>query len=158
MTIRTVLVASIFAVSAVAASAEQAVYLGVGGDYALPHSGDDQTFGSVVAGATFDLWDNIGVGIEGELGEPIGGDGDRETSRLRGLFTYDFGAVTGIASVGVVQYDLGDTNADGETFGLGAQMELSDRIDGRFEFLRDFNGDDFGTDVTTSRVGVYFKF
>ena len=92
------------------------------------------------------------------MGEPLGGETNRETSRLRGLFTYDFGAVTGIASVGVVQYEVGNQNFDGETFGVGAQMELSDRIDGRFEILRDFNDDDFGTDVTTSRLGVYFKF
>ncbi len=158
MTIRTVLAAAIVAASGTAATAEQSVYLGFGADYGLPHSGEEQAFGSFVAGATFDLWEDVGFGLEGELGEPLGGDTDRETSRLRGLFTYDFGAVTGIASVGVVQYEVGNQNFDGETFGVGAQMELTDRIDGRFEILRDFNDDDFGTDVTTSRVGVFFKF
>ncbi len=158
MSLRTVLAASLFVVSATAVSAEQSVYLGVGGDYAVPHSGEDQAFGSFVAGATFDLWENMGLGIEGEVGEPLGGDSNRETSRLRGLFTYDFGPVTGIASLGMVQYEEGNRTFDGDTVGIGAQMELSERIDGRLEIMRDFNDDDFGTNVTTSRLGVYFKF
>lgn len=155
---RTVLAAGFVVATAAAASAEQSVYLGVGADYAVPHSGEDQAFGSFVAGATFDLWENMGLGIEGELGEPVGGDSSRETSRLRGMFTYDFGPVTGIASLGVVQYEDGNRTFDGDTVGLGAQMQLSDRIDGRLEVMRDFNDDDFGTDTTTSRLGVYFKF
>lgn len=158
MIVRTALAVALLTATATSAAAEQSVYLGFGADYGLPHSGEDQVFGSLIAGATFDLWEDVGFGLEGEVGEPIGGDSDRETSRLRGLFTYDFGPVTGIASLGIVQYEVGDTNFEGETVGLGAQMELSERIDGRFEIMRDFNDDDFGTNVTTSRVGVYFKF
>ena len=159
MSIRMILAACALTASATAASAQTTVYLGAGADYGYPHSGDEQAFGSLIAGATFDLWENMGLGIEGEVGEPIGDGGDgRETSRVRGLFTYDFGDVTGIASLGVVQYELGDETFDGETFGIGAQMGVTDRLDGRFEIMRDFAGDDYGTNVTTSRISLLFNF
>lgn len=158
MSFRLILASCALTVAAGAAVAETTVYLGAGADYAFPHSGDDQFFGSLIAGATFDLWENMGLGIEAEVGEPVGAGDGRETSRLRGLFTYDFGPVTGIASLGIVQYELDQQNFDGETFGLGAQMELRDRIDGRIEIMRDFNDEDFTTDVTTSRLSVMFNF
>lgn len=158
MSFRLILGSCALTVAAGAASAETTVYLGAGADYALPHSGDEQAFGSLIAGATFDLWENMGLGIEAEVGEPLGDGDGRETSRLRGLFTYDFGPVTGIASLGIVQYELDQQNFDGETFGLGAQMELRDRVDGRFEIMRDFNDEDYDTNVTTSRLSVMFNF
>jgi hypothetical protein len=159
MSVRILIAAAALAASASAATAERAVYLGFGADYGLPHSGDAQAFGSLIAGATFDLWENMGLGIEGEFGEPLGDGGDeRETSRVRGLFTYDFGTVTGIASLGKVQYEIGQATFDGDTFGLGAQMEFAENYNGRFELIRDFNDDDYGTSVTTSRIAVFFKF
>lgn len=159
MFIRTLLAASTLWACASAAAAESEVYLGFGADYGTPHSGEDQAFGSFVAGTTFDLWENMGLGLEGEVGEPLGDSGDdRETARVRGLFTYDFGAVTGLASVGVVQYEQGQVTFDGDTFGLGAQMEIMERLDGRVELIRDFNDEDYGTDVTTSRFALFFKF
>ena len=158
MSFRLILAACALSVSAGAASAETTVYLGAGADYGYPHSGDEQAFGSLIAGATFDLWENMGMGIEAEVGEPLGSGDGRETSRVRGLFTYDFGAVTGIASLGVVQYELDQQNFDGETFGIGAQMGLMDRLDGRFEIMRDFTDNDYGTNVTTSRLALMFNF
>ena len=158
MSIRLILAACALTLGTTAASAQTTVYLGAGADYGLPHSGEDEIFGSLIAGATFDLWENMGLGIEGELGEPVGNGDGRETSRVRGLFTYDFGPVTGIASLGVVQYELGSQTFDGETVGLGAQMGVTDRIDGRFEVMRDFADDDYATNVTTSRLALMFNF
>lgn len=159
MSLRTILTAGAIALAASTATAETSVYVGFGADYGVPESGDEQAFGSFIAGATFDVWENIGLGIEGEVGEPLGGDGqERETSRLRGLMTYEFGSVTGIASLGSVQYEIGDTTFEGETFGLGAQMDFRDRWTGRFEVMQDFNDSDFDNNITTARVAVFFNF
>lgn len=158
MSFRLILATCALTMSAVAATAETTVYVGAGADYGYPHSGDEQAFGSLIAGATFDLWENMGLGIEGEVGEPVGSGDGRETSRVRGLFTYDFGPVTGIASLGIVQYELDQQNFDGETFGIGAQMGIMDRLDGRFEIMRDFTDNDYGTNVTTSRIALMFNF
>lgn len=158
MPFRTLLGATLLAAAATTAQAETSVYVGVGADYGSPETGDEQAYGSFIAGATFDLWENMGLGIEGEVGEPVGGDTNLETSRVRGLFTYEFGAVTGIASLGAVQYEVGQQTFDGETFGVGAQMDFQERMTGRVEVMRDFNDDDFGSDSTTARVAVFFNF
>ena len=158
MSFRNLLGAALLTATASAAQAETSVYLAFGADYGAPETGDEQSYGSFIAGATFDLWENMGLGIEGEVGEPLGGDSNLETSRVRGLFTYEFGTVTGIASLGAVQYEVGEQTFDGETFGVGAQMDFQERFTGRFEVMRDFNDDDFGDDVTTARVAVFFNF
>jgi len=145
------------AMSIAAPVAAQDLYVGGGLDYGYPHSGDSETFGSFVAGVIFDVGP-FGVGIEGDVGTQFSDGDDRETSRVRGLVTYDFGRVTGIASVGGVQYKLGDTTYNGETFGLGAQMPLSSMFEARGEFMRDFVGGGFGTNVTTTRLSVLYKF
>lgn len=157
MSLRTI-IAVCAAVSAAPAVAETGVYLGFGADYALPHSGDEEYFGSFVAGATYSVWDYIGLGVEGEFGQQLSDGDDRETSRVRGLLTYDFGSVTGFAAVGSVQYEIDGANVDGSTVGLGAQMEIMEGIDGRFEFLRDFMDDGFDADVTTSRFALLYQF
>jgi len=158
MSFRLLLTAAAFSLSAAPALAERSVYVGVGADYAAQDD-DALAVGSFIAGATFNLWENMGLGLEGEVGEPIGGSADdRETARVRGLFTYDFGGVTGIASLGSVQYEQGSQTFDGETFGLGAQLSLSERWDGRVEVMHDFNDDDFDENVTTGRVALFFKF
>ena len=158
MLLRNMIGATLLTLAATAAQAETSVYVGVGADYGSPENGSEQTYGSFIAGATFDLWENIGLGIEGEVGEPLGGDTNLETARVRGLFTYEFGAVTGIASLGAVQYEVGQQTFDGETFGVGAQMDFRESFTGRFEVMRDFNDDDFGSDTTTARVAVFFNF
>ncbi|MBB5723099.1 hypothetical protein FHS72_002736 [Loktanella ponticola] len=135
----------------------QDLYIGGGLDYGYPHSGDSETFGSFIAGVIFDVGP-IGVGIEGDIGVQLSEGDDRETSRVRGLVTYDFGQITGIASVGGVQYKRGSTVYDGETYGLGAQMPVTSMLDGRLEFMRDFVGGDFETNVTTTRLSVLYKF
>jgi len=145
-------------IAASPAAAETTVYLGFGADYAYPHSGDELTFGSFIGGATFNVWEYMGLGIEGEVAESIGGDDERETARVRGLLTYDFGRVMGFASIGTVQYEVGAATFDGDTVGIGAQMEVLNGFDGRFEIMRDFIDDEFGTNVTTSRLALLYKF
>jgi hypothetical protein len=145
------------AMTVAAPVAAQDLYLGGALDYGFPHSGDKEFFGSFSAGVIFDVGP-VGIGIEGDVGAQFGDGDGRETSRVRGLVTYDFGRFTGIASAGAVQYKIGSTTHDGETFGLGAQMPIADRFDGRFEIMRDFVGGDFGTNVTTSRLAVLYKF
>lgn len=157
MTLRVVLTIAAFAMASPVAA--QDLYVGAGVDYGLPHSGDAQGIGSFIAGVTFDGGDTLGFGVEGELGQPIGDSGDRrETSRVRGMLSYEFGAVTGLASVGAVQYELGQQTFNGDTVGLGAQMSFTESLDGRFELMRDFMDDDYGTNVTTTRLGVLFQF
>ncbi|MEO9865025.1 MAG: hypothetical protein ABJO29_08545 [Yoonia sp.] len=145
------------AISLAAPVAAQDLYVGAGLDYGYPHSGDKEFFGSLMAGVVFDVGP-VGIGIEGDTGHQFGGGDGRETSRVRGLVTYDFGRFTGIASAGAVQYKIGNSVTDGETYGLGAQMPVTDRFDGRFEMIRDFVGGDFGTDVTTTRLSMLYKF
>lgn len=143
------LLAMMFATPVVA----QEVYVGGAVDYGYPHSGDTYTAGTFLAGVIFDLGP-VGLGIEADVGESA----DHETSRVRGLLTYDFGRFTAIASAGSVQYKANGTVTDGEAYGLGAQMPLAEQVDGRFEFIRDFVGGDFGTNVTTTRLSVMYKF
>ena len=135
----------------------QELYLGAGLDYGAPHEGDDEGFVSFLAGVIFDVGP-VGLGIEGDIGRQITDGDERDTSRVRALLTYDFGRFTGIASAGILQYDLDNVSFEGETFGLGAQIPFSDTLDGRFEVMRDFVGDDFETNVTTVRFGVLYKF
>jgi hypothetical protein len=137
--------------------AAQDLYVGAGVDYGFPHSGDSETFGSFIAGVIFDVGP-VGIGIEGDVGQQFGDGDGRDTSRVRGLVTYDFESFTGIASAGTVQYERGGQVFDGEAYGLGGQMPISENLDGRFEIIRDFVGDDFGVDVTTSRLSVLYKF
>lgn len=144
-------------IAAATSAAAQDLYIGAGGDYAYPHSGDSEAFGSFVAGVIFDVGP-VGVGIEGDVGTQLTDGDGRETSRVRGLVTYDFGRFTGIASAGAVQYKIGNTVFDGESYGLGAQMPIANRFDGRVEFIRDFVGGDFRTDVTTTRLSVLYQF
>jgi len=151
----TALCAALLATPAVA---ETNVYLGLGADYALPHEGEDEFFGSFVAGASFSVWEYVGFGIEGEVGQQLTDGDGRETARVRGMLTYDFGTITGYAAVGAVQYEIDGVNIDGDTVGLGAQMEVLDGVDGRFELIRDFIDDGFEPGVTTSRFALLYKF
>lgn len=156
MTIRTTLTAITVALAGSAGQAQE-LYVGAGADYGFPHSGDSEAFGSFVAGVIFDVGP-VGIGVEGDVGQQITDGDDRETSRVRALLTYDFGNFTGIASAGIVQYERDDVTFDGEAFGLGAQMPLYENLDGRLEFIRDFVGGDFETNVTTTRLSVLYKF
>jgi hypothetical protein len=155
MKFQAVLTALTIAVAAPVAA--QDLYVGAGLDYGYPHSGDKESFGSFVAGVIFDVGP-VGIGIEGDVGHQFGDGDGRETSHVRGLVTYDFGQFTGIASAGAVQYKIGSTVHDGESYGLGAQMPVTAQFDGRLEFIRDFVGGDFGTDVTTTRLALLYKF
>lgn len=155
MTFRATLTA--IAMTLAAPAAAQDVYVGAGLDYGFPHSGDSEGFASFVAGVIFDVGP-IGIGVEGDVGQQISDGDERETSRVRALLTYDFGNFTGIASAGVVQYERDDQTFDGEAFGLGAQMPITDNLNGRLEFIRDFVGGDFETNVTTTRLSVLYSF
>lgn len=141
---------------AVPATAQE-LYIGAGLDYGYPHSGDSEGFGSFLAGVIFDVGP-VGIGVEGDVGNQITDGDGRDTSRVRGLLTYDFGDFTGVASAGLVQYSQGRRTFDGETFGLGAQMPIAANLAGRLELMRDFVGDEFGTDVTTTRLSVMYQF
>lgn len=141
------------------AQAETQPYIGVGADYATPHSGDTQAFAAIIAGATFDVWPQTALGLEAEFGQPVGGADDaRQTLRLRGLATYDFGAVTGLAAIGINQYLIDGDTFGGQSVGLGVQSDLGPNLLGRAEFLRDFDDSAFGTDVTTARIAVFYRF
>lgn len=155
MNIRAVFTA--LAMTFAAPVAAQELYVGAGVDYGFPHAGDSETFGSFVAGVIFDVGP-VGIGVEGDVGQQLGDGDGRDTTRVRGLLTYDFGFFTGIASAGTVQYERDNRVFDGEAYGLGGQMPITSNLDGRLEVIRDFLGANFGTNVTTSRLSVLYKF
>lgn len=158
MTHRPLLTLGLLVAMAGTASAQTTPYVGVGADHATPHSGEAQSFGTIIAGATFDVWRQAGLGAEVEFGQNIGSGDGRQTVRLRGLATYDFGPVTGLAAIGINQYSIDGDSFSGQTVGLGAQAQIRPNMIGRAEFLRDFDDSDFGTDVTTARIAVFFSF
>ena len=135
----------------------QDVYGGIAADYGLPHSGDSQTSLSGLVGLQFGSG-AIGYGVEADYGFGVAGLQDRDTGHLRGLLTYDLGSVTGIATLGFTRYDIeGDDVYSGYNFGLGVQAPVGEKLLLRGEIFRD-NMDGYPTNVTTSRVGVLYKF
>ena len=155
---RVIVTLGVLLVAAGSARAETSPYIGLGADHATPHSGEAQSFGTIIAGATFDVWPQAGLGAEVEVGQNIGSGDGRQTVRLRGIATYDFGAVTGVAALGMNHYSIDGDGFSGQTVGLGVQAQIRPNMTGRAEFLRDFDDSDFGTDVTTARVAVFFNF
>ncbi len=134
----------------------QDVYVGVALDYGQPHSGDTQSVASLMVGGAFDMG-TMSVGVEAEYGAAASFGGDYDTARLRLLGGYDLGSVTALASIGATSYDLGATSASGYNVGLGVQMPVNNALDVRAEFIRDFM-DDYGTDVTTTRIAAVYSF
>lgn len=138
------------------AAQAQDVYAGVAFDYGSPHAGDAQTAASLLAGASFDTG-LLSFGAEVEYGASATFGGDYDTARLRIMGGYDFGGFTALASIGGTRYDAGADTFSGYNYGLGAQVPVSNAIDLRAEFIRDMM-DDYGTNVTTTRIAAIYDF
>ena len=133
------------------AAQAQDVYAGVAFDYGSPHAGDAQTAASLLAGASFDTG-LLSFGAEVEYGASATFGGDYDTARLRVIGGYDFGGFTALASIGGTRYTF-----SGYNYGLGAQVPVSNAIDLRAEFIRDMM-DDYGANVTTTRIAAIYDF
>ncbi len=138
------------------AASAQDIYAGVALDYGLPHSGDAQTAASLLIGGSYSLG-TMAIGAEAEYGAAATFGGDYDTARLRLIGSYDFGSVTALASLGGTHYDAGADTFTGYNFGLGAQMPLTSSLDLRGEIIRDMM-DDYGTNVTTTRLAAIYTF
>lgn len=134
----------------------QDMYLGVAFDYGKPHAGDDQTAASLMAGVAFDAG-TIGYGAEIEYGASSTFGGDYDIARIRAVGSYDLGSMSALASVGATQYDTGVAKFSGYNFGLGVQVPVNDALDVRAELIRDMM-DDFGNNVTTTRLAAVYAF
>ncbi len=134
----------------------QDVYAGVAFDYGSPHAGDAQSAASLIAGVSYDLG-AMSLGAEVEYGASATFGGDYDTARLRLIGGYDFGSVTALASIGGTRYDTGADTFTGYNFGIGAQMPISDALDIRAEIMRDMM-EDYGTNVTTTRIAAIYSF
>ncbi|MEO1641308.1 MAG: hypothetical protein AAFU41_18900 [Pseudomonadota bacterium] len=148
--------AAIMATLASTASAQDA-YVGGSLDYNLPHSGDAQTAGSVIAGLGFDLG-TFGVGAEVEYGLRIAGDNDYDMARVGGWASYDWADYTLIAGGGITEYYFEDSNSGGFNFSIGAERDLTDRVSVRGQIIRDFLDNAFTKAVTTTRLAVAYNF
>ena len=148
---------AVVAVVSYAGSAQaQDVYTGVALDYNLPHAGDAQQAASLLLGAQIDLG-QITVGAEADYGAAAAFGGDYDTARLRLMAGYDFGSVTALGSLGSTRFMDDAGNYDGYNVGLGVQGAISNTLDLRGEIIRDFM-DDFGTNVTTTRLSAIYSF
>ncbi|WP_296425349.1 hypothetical protein [Yoonia sp.] len=151
------LISVLFAAVIGSGASAQDFYAGATLDYGLPHSGDAQTVGSVIAGVG--LGDaQIGYGAEVELGMHVAGDADYDTQRFRFWGTYGLGDISARVAGGVTQFDTDSGIVDGYNLGLGVQRDVSDRLTMRGEFIRDFPDDSAFPAVTTTRIGVTYKF
>ena len=134
----------------------QDIYAGVAFDYGTPHAGDSQTAATLLFGGAYDMG-VLALGAEAEYGAPATFGGDYDTARLRLIGSYDFGSMTALASVGGTRYDAGALNYTGYNYGLGVQVPVTNALDLRGEVIRDMM-DDYGTNVTTTRVAAIYSF
>lgn len=148
---------AVVAVVSYAGSAQaQDIYSGVALDYNLPHSGDAQQAASLLFGAKADLG-QISVGAEADYGAAAAFGGDYDTARLRLMAGYELGSVTALGSLGATRFMNDVGNYDGYNVGLGVQGAISNSLDLRGEVIRDFM-DDYGTNVTTTRLSAIYSF
>lgn len=139
------------------AATAQELYLGAGGDYMFPHSGDAQTVGSVIAG--FGIETGIySLGGEVDAGFRLAGDNDYDTLRVRILAGYDWGDYTIRAGGGVTEYYFADDTSGGFNAGFGAERAITPDFTLRAELIRDFMDNTFTAAVTTTRVAVLYSF
>lgn len=150
------IIAVVVALSGSAVHAQD-VYAGVAFDYAKPHSGDDQTAATLMAGVSYDVG-TLSFGAEVDYGASFTFGGDYDTARLRLIGGYDFGGVTALASVGGTRYDTGADAFTGYNFGIGAQIPISDALDVRAEIMRDMMETSFLNNVTTTRIAAIYSF
>lgn len=139
------------------AAQAQDVYVGGGLDYAFPHSGDAQFAGSVIAGLGIAAGP-FAIGAEAEAGSRVAGDNDYDTARVRIWTSYDWADYSFRFAGGVTEFYFDEGTAAGYGFGLGAERALTDAISLRGEIIRDFMDSDLSSDVTTTRVGVFYNF
>lgn len=149
------ILAAALAVVGSAASAQD-IYAGVAFDYGTPHSGDAQSAATLLFGGAYSLG-TMAIGAEAEYGAAATFGGDYDTARLRLIGSYDFGSVTALASLGGTRYDAGADTFTGYNYGLGVQVPVSNALDLRGEVIRDMM-DDYGTNVTTTRVAAIYSF
>jgi len=153
---RTILAATM-AIAATGASAQD-FYLGGSVDYAKPHSGDEQTSVGLMGGVEFGSGGPLGFAAQAEYSTPRAGAEDYDAARLRGLASYDFGGFAAVGGVGITRYRDGGTDYKGYNFSLGVDAKLGDGPGSvRVEMVRDIM-DDYGTDVTTTRIGYKYNF
>lgn len=152
---KTTLLAAALVCASGAASAQD-IYAGVAFDYGTPHAGDTQSAASLLLGGTYALG-TMAIGAEAEYGAAATFGGDYDTARLRLIGSYDFGSVTALASLGGTRYDAGADTFTGYNYGLGVQVPVSNALDLRGEVIRDMM-DDFGTNVTTTRIAAIYSF
>lgn len=151
-----VLAAGIFTIAGAASA--QDFYLGGSVDYATPHSGDAHASVGLMGGVAFNRGAPLSFAGQAEYSAPLAGSDNYDAARLRGLASYDFGGFAGVGGLGVTQYRDGGTNYNGFNFSLGVDVKLqSGPATVRVEMVRDFM-DDYGTDVTTTRVGYMYNF
>ncbi len=152
------LVSGIVAALIGSGAAAQEFYAGGTLDYMYPHSGDSQTSAAFIGGVTLGVAPTYSFGAELEFGTQIAGDNDYDTQRYRLWGAYDLGEVAVRVAGGVTQYSFDGTDPEGYNLGVGVQRDFSPRIAVRGEFIRDFMDDNFTAAVTTTRIGVLYKF
>lgn len=150
-------IAAVILTAATAANAQD-FYLGGSADYATPHSGDSQTSVGLMGGVEFGSGAPLSLAAQAEYSSPMAGTDNYDAARLRGLASYDFGGFAGVAGLGATQYRDGGDNFNGFNFSLGVDVSLQNGpATVRVEMVRDLM-DDYGTDVTTTRVGYMYNF
>ncbi len=149
---------AVVAVVSYAGSAQaQDIYAGVAVDYNKPHSGTDQQAASLLLGGSMDMG-TFSIGVEADYGAAATFGGDYDTARLRLMGGFDLGSVTAIGAIGGTRFMQDAGNADGYNIGVGLQGAVSNSIDLRGEMIRDFMADEFGTNVTTTRISAIYSF
>jgi hypothetical protein len=179
--VRLALSASLLALTASGATAQE-FYLGLALEIGDPEMTDitpttypgDLTMGSVLAGVRFPTANGFFFGAEAETSlftnydtATFGGDEVDRISRLRALAGYDFQTFSLFAAAGRSWLDglpAGpglEGGAQGNTFGLGAEIPVSERIDFRLEAIHDdlnFENGSYSWDNTALRLGAIIKF
>lgn len=153
MTRLSAMLAALIVASPVAA---QEFHLGLSGDYALPHSGEDQYAVSFIGGVMYRV-DALRFGLELDLGLPLAGQTDVETGRFRILTSYDVGDYAVLAGAGVSEYSTIVGSAGGENYSIGVERDWSERVTLRGEIIRDFMSSTV-PDTTITRLGLIYKF
>ena len=139
------------------AATAQDFYGGVALDYHKPHAGEEHSAAALIAGIQLGRG-TISYGLEADASTPVDGTDTYDALRVRGLAFYDLGGVEALAGIGATQYTLNGDSFTGYNFGLGAQIPWNDSWSVRVEFIRDMMDQDYTTNVTTTRLGMIYRF
>lgn len=154
---KTIIMAVTMTIAATSVSAQD-FYLGGTVDYATPHSGDEQTSVGLMGGVEFGAGGPLSFAAQAEYSTPRAATDNYDAARLRGLASYDLGDFAAVGGVGVTRYTQSGTDFNGFNFSLGVDAKLGTGPGTvRAELVRDLM-DDFGTDVTTARIGYKYNF